>query len=495
MPRPSRLSSPSNSTAVPSRRSGHDAARTTDENRRHWSNVDALAPVSQLTPAVRKTLRDRARYECLNNSYMAGAVRTLVLDTVGTGARLQMLTDDAALNANIEDLWRVWSAAVDWPLESRVACGVRYVSGECFGILTESKRLDDLGIPVPLRVRLIEPDQVTHGINLGSILTTNGDDGIDCDEEGDPVAYHLLKSHPGDHRAFVGRFETQKIPAANVLHWFIPERPGQLRGVTPFAASLPIFAQLRRFTQATLTAAEIAAMLAGIIEQPDVPAPDGSPGEALPAMDTVEMVRGMLLTLPPGAKATQFKPEQPTTNYDMFVNAKLRECGRAVCMPFGKIAGDHSRYNYSSGRMDDAPYWDDRDCERQALEAKFFDPVFYRFLDFARFVIPKLATFQGKYWQLKHAWHYRAKPSSDPVKDANGDLLNLSNGTDTLAAIAARDGTDWEALLNQRARERDAFESRGLPYPQWLTGGATPPADQPTQADAQPQPEGAANGA
>ena len=56
----------------------------------------------------------------------------------------------------------------------------------------------------------------------------------------------------------------------------------------------------------------------------------------------------------------QLKPEQPTTNYKMFVDAKLRECGRALNVPFGKMAGDHSLYNYSSGRMDDGPYWDDR---------------------------------------------------------------------------------------------------------------------------------------
>ena len=36
-----------------------------------------------------------------------------------------------------------------------------------------------------------------------------------------------------------------------------PDRPGQLRGVTPLAPALPIFAQLRRFTSATLTAAEV----------------------------------------------------------------------------------------------------------------------------------------------------------------------------------------------------------------------------------------------
>jgi capsid protein len=182
----------------------------------------------------------------------------------------------------------------------------------------------------------------------------------------------------------------------------------------------------------------------------------------------------MLMTLPPGAKISQFKAEHPTTNYDMFVNAKLREAGRVLCVPFGKMAGDHSRYNYSSGRLDDAPYWADRDIERQGLEAKAFNPMLYLWCEFAKFAIPGLIRYEREWWKLKHSWHYDARPTSDPVKDATGDELNLTNGSDTLAAIAARDGTTVEALLDQRQREKKMFEERGLPLPPWMAGQPAP---------------------
>jgi hypothetical protein len=48
--------------------------------------------------------------------------------------------------------------------------------------------------------------------------------------------------------------------------------------------------------------------------------------------------------------------------------------------------------------------------------------------------------------------------------------LNLTNGSDTLAAIAARDGTTEDALLDARAETKRKFEDRGLPLPAWLTG-------------------------
>lgn len=471
----------------PARRAGYDAAKTTKENYKHWSHADALAPVSQLTPAVRKTLRDRCRYEVLNNCYLAGMVRTLVTDTVGTGARLQMTTPDENLNSAVNDLWASWSTLVDWPLKTRIMAGVRYVAGECFGVKRESKRLDQLGHPVTLDVRLIEPDQVTDGV-AGQLFNPTGDDGIVCDSEGEVVAYKILRTHPGDNRNFMASFDPDKVDARNVVHWFCPERPGQLRGVTPLASCLPIAAQLRRFTAAVLSAAEFAASVAGVLES-DLPADSERAVTAEEYFDTVEIVRGMLLTLPSGTKASPFKSEQPTTNYEMFVKAKLRELGRPVSMPFGKVAGDHSSYNYSSGRMDDAPYWTERDIERQALEAKVFDPILFTWLDLAKLAIPALVQYEGQWWKLRHKWHYPARPVFDPVKDASGDELNLTNGTDTLAAIAARDGMTVDELLDQRAREKAGFESRGLPLPPWMNGTPAPART----ADGQPQPQEAAS--
>ena len=56
-----------------------------------------------------------------------------------------------------------------------------------------------------------------------------------------------------------------RVPAAQVLHYWIPERPGQRRGIPELTAALPLFAQLRRWTLAVLAAAETAADLAAIM--------------------------------------------------------------------------------------------------------------------------------------------------------------------------------------------------------------------------------------
>ena len=54
-------------------------------------DADGLSADAANSPEVRRTLRNRARYEVANNSYARGIVLTLANDLIGTGPRLQML--------------------------------------------------------------------------------------------------------------------------------------------------------------------------------------------------------------------------------------------------------------------------------------------------------------------------------------------------------------------------------------------------------------------
>ena len=83
-------------------RARYDAAQTTAENARHWAMADALSADGAASADVRKKLRERARYEVANNSYAKGIVLTIANDCIGTGPRLQLLTDDASANHDVE---------------------------------------------------------------------------------------------------------------------------------------------------------------------------------------------------------------------------------------------------------------------------------------------------------------------------------------------------------------------------------------------------------
>src|SRR5512138_593020 len=90
-------------------RARFDSAQTNEENRRHWANADGLSANAAISPQVRRILRNRARYEVANNSYARGIVLTLANDCIGTGPRLQMLSDDPAANRQVELVFSRWA--------------------------------------------------------------------------------------------------------------------------------------------------------------------------------------------------------------------------------------------------------------------------------------------------------------------------------------------------------------------------------------------------
>ena len=261
-------------------RARYDAAVTTEDNRRHWAHADALSADAAASSDVRRTLRNRARYEVANNSYARGIVLTLANDTVGTGPRLQLLTDSDAINRQVEREFDLWAQEVGLAEMLRTMRMARAQDGEAFAILANNPVLDH---PVKLDLRLIEADQVTSP--LRHLADDHEVDGIVLDRHGSPAAYQVLKEHPGGNSwAFSQDFMT--IPATDMIHVFRQERPGQHRGVPEITPALPLFAQLRRYTLAVLSAAETAADLAGILY---TDTPPGGETEDIEPLDTIPL--------------------------------------------------------------------------------------------------------------------------------------------------------------------------------------------------------------
>ena len=116
----------------------YDAATTTIDNVRHWAAADGLSASAANSPEVRRTLRNRSRYEIANNSYARGISLTLANDCVGTGPRLQMLTADAFANRFVEQEFFAWADAVGLAEKLRTMRLARVSDGESFGLLTSS---------------------------------------------------------------------------------------------------------------------------------------------------------------------------------------------------------------------------------------------------------------------------------------------------------------------------------------------------------------------
>ena len=449
---------------LPGLRARYDAAQTTDENRRHWANADALSANAAMNPYVRRTLRNRARYEVANNGYAKGIVNTLANYVIGTGPRLQMLTEDPEANRVIEREFSRWAKSVRLAHKLWTMRVSQCESGEVFGVLATNPHIDT---PIKLDLRLVESDQISTPWRFRDDAYLI--DGIQYDEFGNPLAYFVLKRHPGDTSFFKtgpgdeGMDDFDVIPANAVVHLYRAERPGQTRGVPEITSSLSLFAMLRRYSLAVLSSAEQAALPSGVIY---TDAPADSEAASVEPMDQVEMDRGLWLTMPYGWKVGQIKAEQPTTMYGDYTSKVLNEIARPLNMPFNIASGNSAGYNYASGRLDHQSFFKAIRIDQSHLADIVLDRIFRAWINEAVLIeglLPQsVRTLIAKAEGYPHQWFWDGFEHVDPAKEANAQATRLQNHTTTLAAEFARQGRDWEEELKQRAKEQRFMSELGL---------------------------------
>jgi lambda family phage portal protein len=472
----------------------YDAAQNTVENRKHWRWADGNSAAAANSIEVRKTLRQRARYECLEaNSFGKGICLTLTNDTISSGPSLQVTLPNSAQSRLIEQRWRQWCKATRIAEKLRTARLSKIIDGEIVLLKTTNR---SLRTPVQLDIRLIEADMLaTPGFVDGQV---NKVDGIEFDDHGNPVQYHILKGHPGDVWPFQA-WEKIDVHPDDMIHMFRVERPGQVRGIPEITPALPLFAYLRRYTLAVISAAEIAADFAAVLQtQSNAFASDDGGVDDVDPFDSVQIDRGMLTSLPKGWQMAQFKPEQPTTTYEMFRNAILNEIARCVHMPSNKALADSSKYNYSSGRLDHQTYYEAIAIERSEWEINCLDRIFDWWLDEALMLdgYIELDTID----EVPHVWRWPPNKDVDPESDAKAsiELINAGLMTEEQYLIAKNIDPEshYSQLAAQQARKSGA-PSPGAPTPIAPSSDAgagsvsdDPKNAEPTSAEPAPAPTG-----
>jgi len=359
----------------------YDAAQNNEHLRTHWQGTDNLSPDSANKPAVRKVLRERSRYELIeNNAYLNGAIRSVANDMVGSGAspKLKDPRISPARRRFIERLYENWAKATKLRKKSIRMRIAKITDGEAFTQLFTNPWIRD---PVKLDLNVFECDRCTTE-NFGNpYQQPNEIDGIKYDEYGNPVAYYLLKTHPGDEFQGFSVTDGDWFSASVILHWYRQDR-GWHRGIPELVASLPLCALLRRYTIAVVLAAEAVANHAIVLESEAPPNvaqwstdADGNPIEDDP-FDVIPYSLGMMTTLPWGYKMNQIDAKQPMAVFDSFVDTLLREILRPLMVPFGYGVGSSDKSNMSSQTIDIDHYKRQTGIERMDFEETVLDPVF-----------------------------------------------------------------------------------------------------------------------
>lgn len=461
-------------------RGRYDAAQNSEETRRQWAEVDHLSARAANSPEVRRRLRDRTRYEVENNSWASGVADALADFMVGDGPKLQVMTEDRELNKIVEGEWCDWAEQALLADKLWMLRRVRAVDGESFLLLDT----DDDYSPVTLDVRAYEAEQVATPYAYP--IDPHVVDGIELNSRFKPKYYHLLEQHPGDTYNFMDVFKFTRIPARLVIHWFRATRPGQYRGIPEFTQSLALFANLRRYRDATIAAAETAASFAAVLYTEN-PAEYAEPPEK--DWEKVPIDRRMLTTVPAGWKMNQFKPEQPSTGHPDFVRVCLTELATGHGTTYEIASSDYSNVNYSSGKLGQQRFQRSVELDRNRMERNCLNRILRAWLEeaVALGLVPDV-TSRADGWA--HRWLWPEIPAIDPLKEANAGQIELKNYMTTFSEQCARDGVDREARIAEIARDVEDFAAIGLPSPYAAAAPASARQQPATDQQDQGQPPG-----
>lgn len=452
-----------------------DSARAFDANgtgrRLATWKASAAGPIDEVGPALGR-LRNRARDLARNNPYARRGIEITVAHQVGYGIAPRPRTGSDGGDKRVKAAFDEWSVGCDvtgrldfFGLQA-LAARTRAESGEA---LIRIYRANGPG-RVPLRLQVLEPDyldETKHDITApaaGNRVAW----GVEIDPHGAPIAYWLYPHHPGDMAGTVTRRSSSvRVPAADVIHLFRVDRPGQIRGVPDLAPVATRLRSLDDYQEAELERARVQACIAAFVTTTG--GPDGGPLRGTVAPGETErrltMAPGMIEALLPGEDVKFLSPAAGEA-YPEHVKAVLRAIAVGLGVTYHQLAGDLSDANYSSLRAGNIEF---RRLTEQAQHLMLIPGLcmrvwdeFVRVATLANVLRPRAAGYPVE-------WVPPAFEAVDPLKDAQAERERIDLMlTSPQRAIAAQ-GYDPAEILAEAAEWKKATEAAGLGAPEPAT--------------------------
>lgn len=413
-------------------------------------------------------LRARARSLVQNNPYAAKALACLVSNVVGEGITPVSRAADDKTRATLDALWAQWVLVADadggtdfYGLEA-MAYRAMEQDGEVL-LRLRSRRPSD-GLPVPLQIQVLEIDYLDSTRNGG---TTGGGQvvsGVEYDALGRVVAYWLYDQHPGDNglARVKGSMASRRHDAANIVHLFAPDRPGQSRGITRFA---PVIARLRDlsiYEDAELARKQNEALMSVFISGDGTDFAVPGTGESQSAAAGNAAALGELGQLKPGAvlatNGQSVTVAQPTAapGYETYIRSQLYAIAAGSGVTYEMLTGDLSQVNFSSARVGMMDFR--RTAEQRqwhVLVPRMLSKIHQAFVDAAVLggSIPR--PDYGVEWTTPK-WDY-----VNPVQDVEADAAEIAAGLSSVSEKLRKRGYQPNAVFSELGDDYAKLKASG----------------------------------
>ena len=408
------------------------------------------------------TLRNRSRALARNDSYISRYFQMLISNVIGpNGIRVASKARNDNGDLDLAGNREVESAFTEWGQVGSCTVNGRQSFLDCQKLFIESLSRDGESLIRHLRssdnrfgyqIQFIEADLLDENYSIKNEQTGNSIKmGVEVNKFNKPIAYYLLRNHPGGSAGslYVGNSYV-KVPADELIHAYIANRAEQTRGV-PWTSSI-------------LTRAK---MLDGLEESAVVNARVGASKMGEETEDTYTQIMdatpGSMEQLPNGSSFLEWKPDYPNMTFDPFQKAILRGIASGLNVSYVDLANNLEGVNYSSirqGVMEQRDYY--RILQKFVIQ-HMVRPIYLKWLNYAMTTkqvsipITKYEKFANSVTFIPRSWSW-----IDPLKEMNANVVGLQNGQVTMSDIQRSMGRDPEELFEELSREKALADQYGI---------------------------------
>jgi lambda family phage portal protein len=414
--------------------------------------------------------RARSQDAVRNNPWLRKGLKLVVNHTIGCGIQPRPKIDDPVLRAELLNLWNEWvpdadaDGALDFYGLQTLLTRARHESGEAF-VRVRPRRPTD-GLAVPLQLQIMEADLLPVGYNgLNGSNTVR--QGIERNGIGKRVAYWFYREHPGDRIFPTNISNLSRVDAAEILHHYTPDRPGQLRGSPDTESGLLRARKLDQYESAELTRKRNRAKFQGAIWRESA---DENPlSSADPVVEDgramVDIEEGYMLQLGMNERAEFYGGDTGNSGID-FLRTHLRAIAAALGVPYELLTGDYEGTNDRIMRVILNVFYRDLEVAQDQLVHQVLRPVWNAWIAAVAYsgalALPDYFTDPRRYQRCEwraHAWSY-----VNPLQEAQTSILRIANGLTSRSAAVAESGWDVEDIDAQQAADHAREESLDLHY-------------------------------
>ncbi len=438
----------------------------------------------------RKLLRERSRDLFMSAPLATGAVKSSRTSCIGPGLMPKPKIDYEFLGITQEEANRIqrlikkefaiWAESTlcdnndlnNFYELQQVVFSDWLNNGEEFVLIKYGKPLKYM--PYQLRLSLVEADRVcTEGNYDGGYdgydkKAKNGNtiiNGVETDEAGKVVAYHIASRFPGEYGSGSlkwARVEKRgaKTGNPNILHIFNAERAGQYRGVPFLAPVIQTLKQLTRYTEAEIMAAVVNSLFGIFITTKageEIEGFGGNGEEAeekegdVPGVDEdkIKVGTGTVTFLREGEEVKAVESAHPSNNYDAFVNSMALQIGAALeIAPEVLLKKFSNNFSSSKGALNET--WKSFKMYRKWFIDDFCQEVYVLWFNEA---VSKGRVNAPGYFDnilVKKAytnatWNGPAQGHLNPVQEVTAAILKIQNGLSTHEdECTSMNGSDYE---------------------------------------------------